>query len=153
MNWGLRGGSVVKNLPANAGDAGDVGSIPRSGRFPGGGNGNPLQYSCLGNPFKEEPGRLQSMGSQSRTWLSNWAPHTRGENRGYRKAASHFIDERPGRTQKVTWEDELAKILSNKNCIRKTGGWEEGAIIGIEPKRRQESKIRQQMSKGSLEKD
>ena len=81
------------------------------------------------------------------------APHTRGENRGYRKAASHFIDERPGRTQKVTWEDELAKILSNKNCIRKTGGWEEGAIIGIEPKRRQESKIRQQMSKGSLEKD
>lgn len=53
----------------------------------------------------------------------------------------------------MTGEDELAKILSNQNCIRKTGGWEEAAIIGIEPKRRQESKIRQPMSKGSLEKD
>ena len=41
---------VVKNLPANAGDAGDVGSIPELGRSPGGGHGNPLQYSCLGNP-------------------------------------------------------------------------------------------------------
>ena len=40
---------MVKKLPANAGDVGDVGSIPESGRFPGGGNGNPLQYSCLGN--------------------------------------------------------------------------------------------------------
>ena len=46
---GFSGGSVVKNLPANAGDAGDVGLIPGSGRSPGGGNGNPLQYSLLGN--------------------------------------------------------------------------------------------------------
>ena len=38
---------VVKNLPANAGDIRDVGSIPGSGRSPGGGHGNPLQYSCL----------------------------------------------------------------------------------------------------------
>ena len=43
---GFPGGSVVKNLPANAGD---VGSIPGSGRYPGVGNGNPLQYSCLEN--------------------------------------------------------------------------------------------------------
>ena len=41
---------MVKNLPANAGDLRDVGSIPGSGRSPGEGNGNPLQYSCLGNP-------------------------------------------------------------------------------------------------------
>ena len=41
---------VVKNLPANAGDIRDVGSIPGSGRSPGEGNGNPLQYSCLENP-------------------------------------------------------------------------------------------------------
>ena len=40
---------MVKNLPANAGDAGDTGSIPGSGRFPGIRNGNPLQYSCLDN--------------------------------------------------------------------------------------------------------
>ena len=45
---GFPGGSVVKNLPANAGDAGP---IPGSGRSSGGGNGNPLQYSCLGNPM------------------------------------------------------------------------------------------------------
>ena len=44
------GSSVVKNLPANAGDVDDPGSIPGSGRFPGEGNGNPLQYSYLENP-------------------------------------------------------------------------------------------------------
>ena len=41
---------VVKNLPANAGDRRDMGLIPGLGRFPGGGLGNPLQYSCLENP-------------------------------------------------------------------------------------------------------
>ena len=43
--------TVVKNLPVNAGDARDVGSIPGLGKSPGVGNGNPLQYSCLGNPM------------------------------------------------------------------------------------------------------
>ena len=42
-------GSVVKNPPVNTGDARDTRLIPRSGRFPGEGNGDPLQYSCLGN--------------------------------------------------------------------------------------------------------
>ena len=60
---GFPGGSVVKNLPANAGDTGDVGLIPGSGRSPGVGNGNLLQYSCLENST-EEPSGLQSMGSQ-----------------------------------------------------------------------------------------
>ena len=46
--WDFPGGSVVKNLPANARD---MGSIPGLGRFPGEGNGNPLQYSCLKNPM------------------------------------------------------------------------------------------------------
>ena len=41
---------VIKNSPANAGDIRDVGSIPGSGRSPGGGYGNPPQYSCLENP-------------------------------------------------------------------------------------------------------
>ena len=44
---------VVKNPPANAGDIRDIGSIPGSARSPGGGNGNPLQYSCLENPMKK----------------------------------------------------------------------------------------------------
>ena len=43
--------SAVKNLPANAGDLRDAGSIPESGRYPGEGNGNPLQCSCLENPM------------------------------------------------------------------------------------------------------
>ena len=63
---------MVKNSPANAGDAGDVGLIPGLGRTPRVGNGNPLQHSCLGNPMDRESGRLLSMGSQeSRTRLSN----------------------------------------------------------------------------------
>ena len=45
------GGLVVKNLPAYAGDTRDIGLIPELGRFPGVGNGNPLQYSCLENPM------------------------------------------------------------------------------------------------------
>ena len=44
------GGIVVKNLSASAGEAGDTGLIPGLGRFPGVRNGNPLQYSSLGNP-------------------------------------------------------------------------------------------------------
>ena len=48
---GFPGSSVVKNPPANAGDTGDTGSIPGSGRSSGGGNGNPFQFSCLGNPM------------------------------------------------------------------------------------------------------
>ena len=43
---------VVKNLPANAGDLRDTGSIPGSGRTPGERHGNPLQYSCLENPME-----------------------------------------------------------------------------------------------------
>ena len=42
---------MVKNLPCNVGDTGDVGSIPGSGRSPRGGHGNPLQYSCLEKPL------------------------------------------------------------------------------------------------------
>ena len=49
---------LVKNLPANEGDARDPGSIPGLGRSPGGGSSNPFQYSCLGNRKAEEPGRL-----------------------------------------------------------------------------------------------
>ena len=52
-------GSEVK---ASAQNAGDPGSIPESGRSPGEGNDNPLQYSCLENPWTEELGGLQSMG-------------------------------------------------------------------------------------------
>jgi len=60
---GFPGGSVVKNPLANAGDIGSIlGS--GSGKSPREGNVNPLQYSCLGDPMDEEPGRLQSTGPQ-----------------------------------------------------------------------------------------
>ena len=61
---GFTGSSVVENLPASAGAAGDMGSIPGLGRSPGGVNGNPPQSSCLENPMTEEPGGPQSMGLQ-----------------------------------------------------------------------------------------
>ena len=48
---GFPGGSVGKESTCNTGDAGGLGSIPGSGRSPGGGNGNPLYYSCLKNPM------------------------------------------------------------------------------------------------------
>ena len=54
---GFPGGSEVK---ASAWNAGDPGSIPGSGRSPGEGNGNPLQYCCRKIPWMEEPGSLQS---------------------------------------------------------------------------------------------
>ena len=51
---GFPGGRVVKNLPANVGDARDMGLISGSGRSPGEGNGNPIQYSCLENSMDRE---------------------------------------------------------------------------------------------------
>ena len=60
---------MVKNSPANIGD---LGSIPGSGRSPGGGYGNPLQYSCLGNPMDRGAWRATVHGvTKSRTCLSD----------------------------------------------------------------------------------
>ena len=66
--WGIlilqdfSGGTVIKNLPANAGDTRDLGLMPGLGRFPGGGNGNPIQYSFLGNSM--DRGAWQALGLQ-----------------------------------------------------------------------------------------
>ena len=65
---------VVKNLPANTGNVRAAGLIPWLGRSPGGGHGNPLQYSRWENPWTEEPGRLQSTGSHS--VRHNWSDLT-----------------------------------------------------------------------------
>ena len=73
---------VVKNPPANARDVRDTGFVPGSGRSPGGGRGNPLRYSSLGNPtpWTEEPGGLQFMGSQrvGHDWSNLACVQTRG---------------------------------------------------------------------------
>ena len=55
---------VVKNLPANAGDIRDMGSVIGSGRSLAGGHGSPLQYSYWRIPWPKEPGRLKSIGLQ-----------------------------------------------------------------------------------------
>ena len=55
---------MVKNPPANAGDAGDTGLVLESGRSPGGGNGNPLQYSCLENSMDRRAWRATAHGSE-----------------------------------------------------------------------------------------
>ena len=76
---------VVKNLPANAGDIRDLGSIPGSGRSPGGGHGNPLQYSCLENPkdrgawratvhrFAKSQTRLKGLSMLSHIFKTYWS--------------------------------------------------------------------------------
>ena len=70
LPMGFPGSSVVKNPPANAGDAEDVGSIPGLGRSPGEGNGNSLQYSCLENPMDRGDWQAtQSVGLQK-----SWKP-------------------------------------------------------------------------------
>ena len=68
------GGSVVKNPHADAGDAGDMGSIPASGRSPGGRDDNPFQYSCLENSMDREAWRATVRRVvNSWTWLSTHA--------------------------------------------------------------------------------
>ena len=62
----MPGGSVVKRMPANARDTGDMGLIPGSGRSTGEGNGNPLSIPAWKISWTEEPGRLHSTGSQVR---------------------------------------------------------------------------------------
>ena len=64
MYWASQVVLMVKNSPANAGDARDLGLNCRSRRSPGGVHGNPLQYSCQRTPRTEEPGRLWSIGSK-----------------------------------------------------------------------------------------
>ena len=72
---------MVKNPPIHAGDLTDVGSLPGSGRSPGGGNGSPLQDSCLENPRTDEPGRLWAVGLQrvGHDWSSQACSHRHAE--------------------------------------------------------------------------
>ena len=71
-SWGFSCGTVVKNLPDNAGGTRDTGSIPVSGRSLGVGNGNPLQYSCWGNPMDRKAWQATIHGvTKSQTQLSD----------------------------------------------------------------------------------
>ena len=69
MRGKVGGGLVVKKPPANAGDIRDLGSVPWLGKSSGGGNGNPLQYSCLENPMDRGAWRVTVHGV-----TKNWTP-------------------------------------------------------------------------------
>ena len=75
VHWsrGFLGVSAVKNPPGNAGDAGDTGLIPASGRLPGEGNGNPLQYSCWKSHGEKSLVGYSPWGPQELDWISKWA--------------------------------------------------------------------------------
>ena len=78
--WASPVALVVKNPPANAGDIRDMGSIPGSGRSPGGGHGNPCpSITAWRTPWTEEPGGLWSIASQSQTRLKQLS--TRGHTK------------------------------------------------------------------------
>ena len=82
---------VVKNLPANAGNVIDVGLIFESGRSPRGGNGNPLQYSCLENPMDRGAWRATvHRVAKSRTWLK-WLSTWRRREGGGQRRREHSI--------------------------------------------------------------
>ena len=80
---------MVKNPPANAGDLRDVGSIPGSGRSPGGEHGNPLQYSCLENPMGREAWWASDHGVEQSRKPHSLSTHTKTlfPNRSY----SHLL--------------------------------------------------------------
>ena len=112
-SWGFPGGSVVKNLPANAGDAWDTDSTPGLGRSPGEGHGNPLQYSCLEIPRTGEPGGLQSMDllKTGHDWATNTFTFQFNSNFNKREIIH------PKQYQKSTIEcDQRARILE-PDCL------------------------------------
>ena len=76
---GFPGCTVVKNLPAKAGDLRDTGSNPGSGRFPGGGNGNPLQYSYLENSLDREAWQVAIQGVAEESGMTEYT-HTQVDN-------------------------------------------------------------------------
>ena len=96
---------VVKSMPANAGDFRDAGSIPGSGRSPGGGHGNPFQYSCLENPMDRG------------TW---WA--TVHEVAGSQTLLRHFHFRYPFDEKKQS-QKHCNRISKNSHIQQKTEIW------------------------------
>ena len=93
---------TVKCLSAN--NAGDLGSIPGSGRSPGEGNGNPLQFLAWKIPWMEEPGRLQSMGAP-RVW-HNWAT-----------SLTHYISFKEGFNNATNTSQFLLLLFNLVGCL------------------------------------
>ena len=103
---------IVKNSPANAGDIRDIGSIPWSGRSPGGEHGIPLQYSCLDNPMDRGAWQAIVHGvAKSQAWLKQLSLHTHEK----------YLAEYPYKDTKKKKEDNISKfknrwIFQKKKC-------------------------------------
>ena len=123
---------MVKNPLANVRDSRDMGLIPGLGRSPAGGNGNPLQYSCLENPMDRGAWRASVHGvAKSQTWLSYWA-HTRYDfGLAVRSVASFTTIEdtylKRFLLQSVPWKKENHTDISELSCVAsnssKLGGY------------------------------
>ena len=116
---GFPGGTVVKNPPADAGDTRDMHSIPGSGRCPGEGNGNPLQYSCLGNPLDRGAWWAILHGAaKSRTRLRNY---TRTFVCYWASRVARKVKNPPAtwktRVQSLGWEDPLEEGMATHSSI------------------------------------
>ena len=116
---------VAKNLPASAGDMRDACSIPRLGRSPGGGHGNPVQYCCLENPVDGGAWRAQSIGSQrvrqdwsdlarTHAWMTAWKGRS-----GYQQVRGWSDSFWNWRLNKEESEDRSGWIV--RNC--RSRGW------------------------------
>ena len=119
---GFPGGTVVKNLPAKAGDLRDTGSIPGSGRFSGGGNGNPLQYSWLENSLDREAWQATIQGVAEESGTTQYThththTHTQVDNLSKNfcnltrlsKQKSSLVLTRQPRFESIDWREDRCK--------------------------------------------
>ena len=95
---------VVKNLPASGGDAGDASLISQSGRSPGVGNGNMLQYSCLEN---------------SRDRLFSWAI-VHGVAKNQTRLNTHTHTHTHTHTRTYLWASQVAQLVKNPPAVQET---------------------------------
>ena len=116
------GGSKVKNPPANTGD---LGLIPGPGRSPEEGNGNPLQYSCLGNPLDRGTWwATVHIFSKSQTWLSDWThteTHTCASSREWQECKK--ASGNPGCLLKASLGAAMLPLLTVYWSNRPQGQW------------------------------
>ena len=89
---GVPGGAVVKNLPASSGHVDDAGSTLGSRRSPGGGNGNPLQFSCLGNSMDDPGGYRPWSLKESETTEHAHATHSSLSNLVFSELLKSFLN-------------------------------------------------------------
>ena len=109
--WGFPSGSGVQESTCNAGVKGDIGSIPGSGRSPGGRHGNPLQYSCLENPMNRGAWRATVHSiTRSGTRLKGLSTHIHV----YIHKEGHCSHSYPGQSRKPFWKNSHHKHCGQK---------------------------------------